>query len=194
MKTDSSNAPIVFISYSTKDDKHLSRLLVHLALLKRENKISEWHGGMIRPGEDWEKSITEQLERAKIILLLVSADFMASDFIWGVELRRALEKSVRDEAVVIPVIVSPVGWHTASFGRLQALPDGAKPITRWGNRDQAWESVASGLRAVIDQLQPSEVTPISEECLSTGFSKLLDRYRSGSAIQGCCFKREEGRS
>jgi hypothetical protein len=96
----------------------------------------------------------EQLERARIILLLVSANFIASDYCWGTEVRRALERHARNEAVVIPVILSPVDWHSAPFGKLQALPTDGKPINTWGNRDQAWTEVAKGIRALLNRLGP----------------------------------------
>jgi hypothetical protein len=94
----------------------------------------------------------EQLERARVILFLVSADFIASDYIWGKEVKRALERNARSEAAVVPVIVNPVDWHTAPFSKLQALPTDGRPVTLWGNRDQAWANVVGGLRALLDQL------------------------------------------
>ena len=128
---------------------------MHLALLKHENRISEWYDRKIRPGDEWDRSIKDELERARIILLLVSANFIASDYCWGTEVRRALERHAHSEAIVVPVIVSPVDWHPAPFGMLQALPANGKPITTWGNRDQAWAEVATGIRSLIDHLNPS---------------------------------------
>jgi hypothetical protein len=152
MNDSSSRAPVIFCSYATADEDHLARLVAHLALLKRENKISEWHNRKILPGDDWNGAIIEKLELARVFLLLVSADFIASDYIWGKELKRALERNARTEAVVVPIIVKPVDWHSAPFGKLQALPTGARPVTLWGNRDEAWADVAKGIRLLIEQL------------------------------------------
>ena len=148
-------APLLFYSYAHRDEAHLTRLRMHLALLKHENRISEWYDRKIRPGDEWDRSIKDELERARIILLLVSANFIASDYCWGTEVRRALERHAHSEAIVVPVIVSPVDWHPAPFGMLQALPANGKPITTWGNRDQAWAEVATGIRSLIDHLNPS---------------------------------------
>jgi hypothetical protein len=123
-------------------------------LLKRENRISEWFDRQIQAGDDWDLSIRGQLEHARIVLLLVSADFIASDYCWGTEVRRALERHARNEAIVVPVIVSPADWQSAPFGKLRALPSDGKPVTTWRNRDQAWLEVATGIRSLIDQLSP----------------------------------------
>jgi hypothetical protein len=149
-------APLLFYSYAHEDEAHLTRLRTHLALLKRENRISEWYDRKIQPGDEWDSSIKEQLESARVILLLVSADFIASDYCWGTEVRRALEKHVHKEAIVIPVILSPADWHSAPFGKLQALPSGGKPITTWANRDQAWTEVAKGIRFLVGQQAPEK--------------------------------------
>jgi TIR domain len=149
------SAPLLFYSYAHKDQAYLARLRTHLALLKRENRIAEWYDRKISPGALWDDSIKQQLERARIILLLVSANFIASDYCWGIEVQRALEKHTRNEAIVVPIILSPVDWHSAPFGKLQALPTDGKPISTWGNREQAWAEVASGLRLLIDHLTPT---------------------------------------
>jgi hypothetical protein len=154
MSNDCAEAPLLFYSYAHEDEGYLTRLRTHLTMLKRENRISEWYDRKIIPGDEWDLEIREQLERARVVLLLVSADFIASDYCWGTEVRRALERHARNEAVVIPVIVSPADWHSAPFGRLQALPADGKPVTTWGNRDQAWAEVAMGIRALINQLSP----------------------------------------
>jgi hypothetical protein len=149
-----SAAPLLFYSYAHEDEAHLTRLRTHLALLAKENRISEWYDRKIRPGDEWDTSVREQLERARIILLLVSADFIASDYCWGTEVKRALERHARREAIVIPVILSPVDWHSAPFGKLQALPTDGRPITTWRNRDQAWTEVAKGIRSLLGRLDP----------------------------------------
>ena len=151
MNDNLTDPPLLFYSYAHEDEAHLTTLRTHLALLRRDKKISEWYDRKIRPGDEWDPLIRDQLDRARIILLLVSADFIASDYCWGTEVRRALERHERTEVVVIPVIISPTDWHSAPFGKLQALPTSGRPITTWGNRDQAWADVAAGIRFLIDQ-------------------------------------------
>ena len=139
----------VFFSYSHRDENLRVQLENHLALLRRENVITGWHDRKIGAGSEWRGVIDEQLERAQIILLLVSADFLASEYISDVELSRALERHDAGEARVIPVILRPVDWTTAPFARLQALPKDARPVTRWRNRDEAFANIAEGLRKLV---------------------------------------------
>ena len=143
--------PGLFYSYAHEDEDLRDELAKHLKLLERQGILSSWHDRAIEPGQDWNQEISEQLLAAKIILLLVSANFLASDYIWGHELRVAIERHQHGEARVIPVILRPCDWTTAPFAHLQALPRDARAITQWRNRDEAFASIAEALR----QLAPS---------------------------------------
>jgi hypothetical protein len=143
---------ILFYSYSHKDERLRDALATHLTLLKRQNVIKEWYDRDIDAGEEWGEDIDKNLEAADIILLLVSSDFIASDYCWGKEMLRALERHDAGEARVIPIIVRPVDWSGAPFGRLQALPKNAKPVVLWANRDVAWVDVAKGISEVAKAL------------------------------------------
>ncbi len=140
----------VFYSYSHKDERLRDDLADALALLKRQSILTEWHDRKIAAGDEWEQSIDEHIERADIILLLVSPVFIASDYCWGKEVERAMERHKAGEARVIPIVLRPVDWNGAMFGKLQALPKNAKPITLWSNRDLAWLDVARGIRAAVE--------------------------------------------
>jgi len=142
----------IFVSYAHEDDALRDELMTHLSLLVRQGLIAPWQDRSIRPGDDWESAIDENLEAADIILLLVSADFMASDYIDSKELRRALERHDAGEARVIPVILRPVDWESSPFGRLQAVPTDAKPVTTWPDRDEAWADVVKSLRSSVANL------------------------------------------
>src|SRR5947209_19941830 len=100
----------VFCSYAHEDEVWLRKLETHLSPLKRQGLISLWHDRLISPGTNWAKEIDTHLETASLILLLVSADFFASDYCYGIEMKRALERQEADEARVIPISVRPVGW------------------------------------------------------------------------------------
>ena len=76
-------------------------------------------------------AIDEHLEAADVVLLLISADFLASDYCYDTEMKRALEKHKAGKARVIPIIIRPVDWKGAPFGELQALPKNAKAVTSW---------------------------------------------------------------
>ncbi|MEM7794112.1 MAG: TIR domain-containing protein [Cyanobacteria bacterium P01_C01_bin.118] len=81
------------------------------------------------------------LKRADIILLLISADFIASDYCYEIELQQAMERHQAGEARVIPIILRPADWQNTPFSELQAFPTNAKPITSWSDRDEAWLNV-----------------------------------------------------
>jgi hypothetical protein len=140
----------VFFSYAHKDKHILERMEKHLAALIRQGAVSAWHDRMIGPGREWAGQIDERINTAKVILLLVSADFIASDYCYDIEMLRAMERHEASEAHVIPVIVRPCDWQAAPFGKLQALPEGAKPITLWANRDAAFTSIAKEIRSLIE--------------------------------------------
>ena len=92
------DTPVVFYSYSHRDEDLKSRLDVHLSALRREGLIQSWHDREILPGADWNIEINDAVTRADIVLLLVSADFIASEYCWGVEFTRALERHDKGEA------------------------------------------------------------------------------------------------
>jgi hypothetical protein len=139
-----------FVSYAPQDDALREELRAHLAVLERQGLVRAWHDGKIVAGQDRSDAVLAQLEQAQVILLLLSASFMASDFCSGVEVKRAMERHARGEAVVIPIIVRPCDLEGVPFMRLQALPRDAKPVTRWSNRDDAWTDVVKGIRRAVE--------------------------------------------
>jgi hypothetical protein len=138
----------IFISYAHHDEQLAEELRRHLSVLRRAGVVSEWYDRKIVPGVDWTRQISDQMEQSEIILLLISSDFLASDYCYDVEVVRALEKHARGEAWVIPVILRPCDWGRTAFAKLQALPSDAKPVTMWANRDEAFTNVANGIRLV----------------------------------------------
>jgi hypothetical protein len=139
----------VFYSYSHKDEDLRNELEAHLALLRREGSITGWHDRKIGAGTEWKNSINEHLESARVILLLISSDFLASDYCYDIELKRAMERHNSGEARVIPIILRSCDWASAPFVKLQALPKNAKPIKSWDDRDEAFTDVAAGIREAI---------------------------------------------
>ena len=143
----------VAFSYSHKDEELRDQLETHLKLLQRQGVISTWHDRKILGGEDWAGVIDDNFKRADLILLLVSADFLASDYCYQTEMRMALEREAKGEARVVPVILRACDWKGAPFGKLQGFPKDMKPVTSWSNRDEAWTDVAAGIRKVAEQLR-----------------------------------------
>ena len=110
----------VFFSYAHEDEPLSRELVKHLGVLKRQGVIRDWHDRKITAGTEWKGQIDQHLNSAGVILLLVSPDFIASDYCYDIEMKRALERHDKGEARVIPVILRPVdGWHAAPFGKLR---------------------------------------------------------------------------
>ena len=142
----------IFCSSAHEDEMLLKRLETHLSLLKRQGLIVTWHHRQITAGTDWTQAMDTHLNSASVILLLISPDFLASDYCYGTEMMRALERHKAKEARVIPILLRPVDWHGAPFAHLQALPTNAKPVTTWSNSDQAFVDIAAGIRRAIGDL------------------------------------------
>src|SRR5881227_1452443 len=110
--TDETAGPLkVFYSYAHKDAKLRDELGKHLVPLKRQELIVDWYDRNISAGLEWEQEIDEHLNTAHIILLLISPDFIASEYCYGIELNRALERHEAGDARIIPVLVKPVDWQ-----------------------------------------------------------------------------------
>lgn len=139
----------LFCSYSHSDESLRNELVVQLSLLERLGIVELWHDRKIEAGESWVESIDENLESADVIVFLVSANFVASDYCWNMEMKRALEREAKGEAQVIPIIVRDVKWDKAPFGH---LPAQGKAVTTWTNRDSAWRSVSEGIERVVDEI------------------------------------------
>jgi hypothetical protein len=142
----------VFISYSHADKRLMNDLRKHLEPLRQMGLIRDWHDGEITPGKEWAQEISDQLGSAEIILLLISIDFINSQFCTEVELKEALQRHQRGKATVIPIILRNCLWKDI-LGELEALPTGAKAVTAWGNDDEALTDVAQGVeRAARERL------------------------------------------
>jgi hypothetical protein len=143
----------LFISYSHKDERLRKKLATHLTLLRREGLINDWHDRRIGPGGEWADEIDNRLREADIILLLVSAEFLDSNYCYEKEAAMAMERYEAHEARVIPIILKPCDWERSPLSKFQALPAEARPVTKWPNRDDAFLSVVHGIRSVIEGLR-----------------------------------------
>lgn len=129
----------VFISYSHEDDTMVGDLLKHLSALQRKGLIEIWYDRRIGPGDEWKQEILDQIERADVILLMISASFIDSDFCYEEEMTTAIRRHDDGEALVVPVFVRECEWQNLPFAKLQGLPVDAKPVDsrKWRNRDAA---------------------------------------------------------
>jgi hypothetical protein len=141
----------IFISYAHEDEQLLNALKKQLALLRRQGLIDMWFDRNINAGQQWSSEIEDHLLSADIILLLISSDFMDSDYINNIELKRAMVWQDRKLGRVIPIILRPTDWEESSFRKLEVLPKDGKPITKWSDQDEAFLNVAKGIRAVVEE-------------------------------------------
>lgn len=142
----------VFFSYAHADEALRDQLEKQLALLKRQGVIETWHDRRIGAGADFAREIDEHVNSDDILLLLVSPDFLDSDYCYDLEMQRALERHDAGEAVVIPVILRPCEWTHAPFGKLNATPPDGKPVTKFADRDDALLEVAKAIRAAAEKI------------------------------------------
>ncbi|MBW4606252.1 MAG: tetratricopeptide repeat protein, partial [Hassallia sp. WJT32-NPBG1] len=145
----------VFISYHENDNDLREELEKHLASLQREKIITSWSDRQIIAGQEFKGEINKYLNQAGLILLLVSSDFIASDYHWTVEVTRALEQNAAGKASVIPVLLRPVHWKTPPIDKLSPLPKNRKPIKKWDDRDEAFLEVVKGIRQEVKRLVAS---------------------------------------
>jgi hypothetical protein len=151
----------VFFSYSHKDELLRDELAKHLSLLQRDGTISAWHDRQISAGTEWANDIDANLNAADLILLLISSDFLASDYCHQVELKRAIERHDRGEARVIPIILRPCRWQSAWFSKLQLLPKNGEPVTKWADRDDAFTNIVEGIERAIGEMLKSPAVPVA---------------------------------
>lgn len=147
----------IFFSYAHEDEEFLNKIKTHLIPLYREGLIDLlWHDRNISAGTEWERQIDTYLNKAQIILLLISPDFMASDYCISKEMKRALERHEQGNARVIPVILRHSQWKRSPIGKLQAIPTDGKPIRSWPDEDEALFNVVDGIRKAIEELKARE--------------------------------------
>lgn len=140
-------------SYSHADEAQRNELEKHLSPLKRMGKITTWHDRRIVPGQVFEHQIDHYFSQADIILLLISSDFIASDYCYQVEMTNALERHKKGEAVVIPVILRECAWHQLPFGNIMAATIDGKAISRFASHDEGYVQVADAVSRAIANLE-----------------------------------------
>jgi hypothetical protein len=193
----------LFISYAHEDEPHRAALEKYLIVLKLQGVIEHWDDRKITPGSSWEGEINAKLEEARVIVLLVSIDFLNSDCSRTREMRRALERYGVGEAVVVPVLVrtTPDWNQLPGLGSLQALPtrpgaipEEVVPVKKWEDQDEAWTSVVNGLRRTIEKFQKTlaaratpppqtpEPKPLTATAVSADGLKALRKLMADPAV------------
>jgi hypothetical protein len=164
----------VFYSYSHLDADERNRLSIYLAPLVRSEKIVEWYDRKIEPGKNWEYEISNQLESANLVLFLVSENFLASDYCFGVEVDRALGRFKRGEVRVVPILVKPCLWQVSRLSELQFIPRDGIAIKESHAPETAFVDVAKEILTLVSVPPPE---PPVEDDASRNFDSSLDLVR-----------------
>lgn len=172
MNIDGNKLIEIFYSYAStedgRDEELLQQLEKHLSILKRQRKIATWHKRNILAGQVASEEITEHLNSAHIILLLITPDFVASDQCWDVEMERALARQQEEKTLVVPVLLRPLDYRNAPFEKLHVLPKNGKPVTSWSNQDEAFEDIARNIRLLAEKFEKTQ--KVSWKDLGVGIS------------------------
>ncbi len=149
----------IFLSYAASDEPLSRELQKHLSPLQQQNIIDMWSTGQIAAGTSWSQQINLRLRQADIILLLISADYLASNSSYT-DIQMAIMRHNAGEAIAIPIILRPVDWKALPISKLMVLPDNGIPVSQWSSQDAAWANVVSGIRKVIEESRkPSGHSP-----------------------------------
>lgn len=153
----------VYLSSSNEDSCYRQKLILNLAGLKREGKIKLLNDFEILPGVLWKEQILQRLEEAELVLFLVSSDFIASDFIFDVEIKRTLERKQDGKVNIVPIIIRPCDFESLSLSNFQTLPLNKIPVSVWKNNDEAWLEVIIQLKKVVQAIIDEKTTSITKQ-------------------------------
>src|SRR5262249_10187360 len=147
------SAPLkLFYSFADEDEEFRRALETHLAMLKWQGMIADWHHRKISAGASLQEEVDEQIEAADIVLFLISSDFLASEYCYGVEMARAIARHEQGKARLIPVLVRAADWEDSPVGRLAPLPANRVPVKSAPDPDKAWTEVAKGVRQLVEEI------------------------------------------
>ncbi len=141
----------IFIIFDKEDVNSLRELKNHLRSLEMQDIITVWDSSQIVAGTDWKQTINSHLETASVFLLLLSANFIASQDVYNLALRAMAKRA--SAKVIVPVLLQFVDWEDSAFGKLAPLPYNGRFISDWSNRNAAYVDVVKGIRRIVMELQ-----------------------------------------
>ncbi len=160
----------IFISYCHCDERYAKKLINHLSVLVKNKLVEYWYDRCIDGGQLWNKKIMDELNDSQIVILLVSADFLALQFCYDIEYKLAEEKNKK----IVPIIVRPCSWHLSPIGQYQAYPKDGKPIENFSNQDTAFTCIINKLNDLIkstsflskDEVEKNTISVFTTNCYS----------------------------
>lgn len=142
----------VFISYSKKDSKWLEYLRPHLSYLEQDFNFSIWEDSKIAIGSDWQDEIRIAIGTAKVAILMISANFLSSNFIKEEELPALLRAAENDGAIIFPIIISPCMFSDIkSISKFQTVNSPSNPLINMkkGEREGLFHKVTKEVKRVL---------------------------------------------
>jgi hypothetical protein len=146
----------IFISYAREDRESVRALKNHMSNLQGLGLVSAWHDAEISPGVLWETEIKAAMAKAELMLLLVSSDFMSSDYIRRVEVKQAFERQSRNLMTIVPILIRSVDIVGNRLSALQALPSNGRPVSEWPDADKAYVDIVDGIRRTVESIRSSK--------------------------------------
>ena len=140
----------VLLLYTHKDARFRDDLMASLIPLERQGLIMFYEERIITPGTEWAAEMNKRLASTQLILLLISPDFLASDYVWSNELKHILRRAKAGEILVIPIIVRAADWHNSPYGMFRPLPSNEVPVHAWTSRDEAYVDIAQGIQTAVE--------------------------------------------
>ncbi len=168
----------VFISYSHADEDLRNMLDKHLSGLKHQGLIDTWYDQCILAGDELDSEISDNLQKANLILFLVSADFISSKYCYDIEVKRAIERHNAGKARVIPVILRACDWRDTPFGKLKAVPKDGHPVRSWPNLDDAFLDIVHNIKIAIRKTDGTKPTATATAVATTESSATIPRVVS----------------
>ncbi len=150
----------VFISYSHADAQYLKRLRVHFTPLERDYSIKVWSDEKIRVGQQWREEIEKALEQTAVAILLVSADFLASDFIVKKELPPLLDAAQSEGVSILCFILSHCSFNSTLLAKYQTVNDPTKPLTslnKKSKREELWVDLVQKTTQALDNFKAQQL-------------------------------------
>ena len=141
----------VFLSYTHVDEEFKNKLDVHFAPLKRNNKVETWNDRKLVPGTLFDTEIKKHLCEDDVIILLISADFINSDYCYEIEMKKAFERMQNNDAIVIPIILRPCLWQETPLADIQVLPKDGTPISKYEDSDDAYYEIVKSINNRIEE-------------------------------------------
>lgn len=142
----------IFVSYSHVDEAARVKLETHLAALKWDN-VSTWFDGDLDAGDALDRDIARELRRAHIFVALLSPNYLASDYCWKKEFKRAMTRRSQGLVRVVAAVVRPCDWKATRAARFKLLPTDGRPVTQWRPADKAYLNIAEGIRGVVTTIR-----------------------------------------